>query len=226
MTKILTEAGISYDTAKSLSVYKDMLLDYNAKINLTAITDEKEIAIKHFLDSLSPLAYTDFINKAVIDVGTGAGFPGLPIKIAEPTVRLTLLDSLNKRITFLKAVAEALSLKNISFIHSRAEDAARTSLREAFDIALSRAVAALPTLAEYCLPFVKVGGLFIALKGPEPSEEITSAKKAIALLGGEITAIKPVSLPDCSHTLIIISKTSPTPAAYPRTSAKIKKSSL
>ncbi|MCC8097171.1 MAG: 16S rRNA (guanine(527)-N(7))-methyltransferase RsmG [Eubacterium sp.] len=206
MKEILIKNGLSEKSAEAFVLYKSLLLEWNEKINLTAITDEREIAFKHFLDSLSPLKFTDFKNKTVIDVGTGAGFPGLPLKIAEPTIKLTLLDSLNKRVNFLKEVVSALGLENVSCIHRRAEDAAVPPMRESFDIAVSRAVADMAVRAELCLPFVRVGGYFIALKGPSPEEENKKAKKAVEILGGKIEKTEKVTLSEFTHTLVFIKK--------------------
>lgn len=210
-------------------LYKELLLEWNEKINLTAITQEDEIAIKHFADCITPLLFRDFKGKSVIDVGTGAGFPGLPVKIACPQVKLTLLDSLNKRINFLCQVVEALGLENVNCIHSRAEDGGRDdTLREAFDVCVSRAVAPLNVLAEYDLPFVKVGGELIALKGKAAMEEICQGEKAISLLGGEISQVKDITLPfsDITHTLVFVQKIKHTPDKYPRKAGKITKSPI
>ncbi len=226
MREILIKNGVSPETADKLIIYKNLLLEWNEKINLTAITDDEGIAFKHFLDSLSPLKFADFKNKKVIDIGTGAGFPGLPLKIAEPSISLTLMDSLNKRVNFLKEVTEALNLKDVSCIHQRAEEGAVSPLRESFDTAVSRAVADMAVLAELCLPYVKPGGYFIALKGPDPGEELMRAKKAALVLGGKIEKTEEVKIADFTHTLIFIKKIKPTPKAYPRPFAKIKKTPL
>ncbi|MCD7777336.1 MAG: 16S rRNA (guanine(527)-N(7))-methyltransferase RsmG [Clostridiales bacterium] len=226
MKEILIKNGISEKAAEAFEVYKDLLLEWNEKINLTAITDESEIAFKHFLDSLSLLKFADLKNKTLIDVGTGAGFPGLPLKIAEPTVKLTLLDSLNKRVIFLKEVVSVLGLNDVSCIHQRAEEAAKPPMREAFDFAVSRAVADMAVLSELCLPFVKPGGYFTALKGPSPEEELKKAKKAVEILGGKIEKTEKVTISDFTHTLVFIKKIKHTPKAYPRQFAKIKKSPL
>ncbi|MDE6182633.1 MAG: 16S rRNA (guanine(527)-N(7))-methyltransferase RsmG, partial [Eubacteriales bacterium] len=173
--------------------------------------------------------FRNFNEKSVIDVGTGAGFPGLPIKIFFENSNVTLLDSLNKRINFLKDVSNNIGLKNINFIHSRAEDAGQNKLlRESFDFCVSRAVANLSVLAEYDLPFVKIGGEFIALKGPTVNEEISDAKNAIKILGGEITDIKDIALPfsDITHKLVFIQKLRQTPNQYPRKAGKISKSPI
>ena len=210
-------------------VYEKLLLEWNQKINLTAITEHKDIETKHFLDSLTPLEYRDFKNKYVIDVGTGAGFPGLPLKIAVPEIRLCLMDSLNKRINFLNEVTDALKLENVDCVHSRAEDGARDKkYREKFDIAISRAVAALNVLAEYDLPFVKAGGEMIALKGPSAFDEIKQAEKAIKTLGGEISDVKETELSgtDLKHTIVFIKKIKATPAVNPRKATKISKNPI
>lgn len=206
--------------------YKDMLLEWNEKMNLTAITDEREIMLKHFADCLMICSDLDLDGKKVIDVGTGAGFPGVPVKIACPGAQMTLLDSLNKRINFLKELSEKLGLENVDCVHMRAEDGGSDkNLRESFDLCISRAVANLAVLSEYCLPFVKVGGTFISMKGPDVEEEVNEAKKAIKVLGGEIKAIKKMEIPetDIVHSLIFIEKVKPTPAKYPRKAGKAKK---
>ncbi|MCD7855914.1 MAG: 16S rRNA (guanine(527)-N(7))-methyltransferase RsmG [Clostridiales bacterium] len=226
MKEILEKLNLSEEAIDKFITYKDILLEYNHKMNLTAITEEREIALKHFSDSLTPLSLADFKNKKVIDVGTGAGFPGVPLKIAEPSIKLTLLDSLNKRISFLNAAIDALNLDNTAAVHLRAEEGARTDLRESFDIAVSRAVADLRILAEFCLPYVKQGGCFIVMKGPNPEEEINSAKKAIAVLGGKIEKIEKITISDFSRTLVLIRKVRATPKSYPRSFAKIKKTPL
>lgn len=207
--------------------YKDLLLEWNEKMNLTAITDEREIMLKHFADCLMLCPETDALGgKTVIDVGTGAGFPGVPLKIARPELEVTLLDSLNKRITFLNEVVSGLGLEKVKCLHLRAEDGgADKNLREKFDFCVSRAVADLSVLSEYCLPFVKVGGYFISMKGPDVSEEIERAKKAVKILGGSIEEVKKTAIPgtDIVHSLVIIKKAKPTPPKYPRKAGKAKK---
>ncbi len=205
-----------------------LLLDWNTRMNLTAITDPKEVVAKHFLDSLTILPLLGQ-QDTLIDVGTGAGFPGIPLKIARPSLEVTLMDALNKRITFLQEVANTLNMANITCLHSRAEDAGvQKSHREVYDVAVSRAVAHLSILAEYCLPFVKTGGKFISMKGAAATEEIHDAKAAIMKLGGEVSDVVTVQLPftDITHSLVVISKLRQTPAAYPRKSNKIAKSPL
>lgn len=204
--------------AEQFVKYAQLLVEWNNNINLTAITDDEGIVTKHFLDSLTPLL-TGKISGSVIDVGTGAGFPGFPIKIANPAVQLTLLDSLNKRVKFLQTVADELGLDNVTCIHSRAEDGGKNKqLREKFDVCVSRAVANLAVLAELCLPFVKVGGVFMALKGPLADTEIEQGKKAISALGGEIVGITEFDIPftDLNHKIIMIKKVRHTPPQYPR----------
>ncbi len=208
---------LSEEKIEQLKKYAGLLREWNEKINLTAITEPKEIAVKHFLDSLTPIL-TGYVKGKVIDVGTGAGFPGMVLKIACPQIELTLLDSLNKRINFLREVACKIGAYDIELIHSRAEDGARTSLRGNFDTVVSRAVANMTTLSELCLPFLKVGGRFLALKGPLAEEELESAKRAIFILGGEVERVFEVKIPysDLSHKIIIIKKIRQTPLQYPR----------
>lgn len=200
-----------------LERYADMLIERNEKVNLTAICDREGIAVKHFLDSLSALC-TGYVKGKVIDVGTGAGFPGLVLKIAKPEISLTLLDSLNKRIDFLKDVSSELETEGVDFVHARAEDGARGALRGEFDTVVSRAVANLTALAELCIPYLKVGGSFLALKGPLAEEELESAKRAIHILGGKTEKVFEVKIPysDLSHKIIIIKKVRQTPLQYPR----------
>lgn len=217
------------DTAlERFFVYYQMLVDYNTRMNLTAITEEYEIIVKHFCDSLYLLSKCQIKEGArIIDVGTGAGFPGLPLLIARPDIKLTLLDGLNKRLVFLQDVLDKLNLK-AEIVHSRAEEGAQDKkYREKFDVATSRAVARLNVLAEYCLPYVKKGGVFIAMKGPAAGEESIEAANALKILGGTVKVSQEYTLSDESNrTLITIEKTSPTPAKYPRHNSKIKKQPL
>lgn len=209
--------------------YKNILLDWNNKINLTAITDDREIILKHFIDCLTVCKFVDFNNKTFIDIGTGAGFPALPIKIFCEDSLPTLLDSLNKRINFLKCVGNELNLHNITYVHSRAEDTGQDLVfREKYDFCVSRAVANLSVLAEFDLPFVKVGGYFIALKGPLLDRELIDAKKAISTLGGEIEKIETIKIPftDIEHRLVFIKKIRQTPKQYPRKAGKISKNPI
>lgn len=215
--------------AEQFLKYKDILKQWNEKMNLTAITDDRDIILKHFVDCLTILSERDLKGKSVIDVGTGAGFPGLPVKIAQPEIKLTLLDSLNKRINFLEEVCSQLKLEEVVCIHSRAEDGgSNKEYREKYDCCVSRAVANLAVLCEYCMPFIKVGGEFIALKGPDAGNELIEAKKAIKVLGGEIIGIKNVDVPntDLKHNIVFIKKIIQTPAKYPRKAGKISKSPI
>lgn len=206
--------------------YSDMLKEWNSKINLTAITDDDGIAVKHFLDSILPLYCADFASGAKLaDIGTGAGFPGLPIKIMRPDIEVTLIDSLQKRINFLNEVCSQLGLSNIRCIHGRAEELGKdNAYRESYDIIVSRAVANLKVLCEYCLPFVKINGIFIALKSENSDEELNSARAMIGTLGGKIEEIKEAALPesDIVRRLIVIRKDSHTPPQFPRRANKIK----
>lgn len=209
--------------------YMDLLLEWNEKINLTAITDKNEIIIKHFADSLSILSIMQIENQNVIDIGSGAGFPGVPLKILCPDINLTLIDSLAKRIKFLQAVKNNLGLENLNCIHARAEEFVKTNdNRENYDLCVSRAVANLSILCEICLPFVKIGGYFVAYKGSEIKNEIETAKSAIDKLGASISDIKKITLPysDITHCLIFVRKLSHTPLKYPRVYAKISKRPL
>ena len=211
-----------------LRTYYEMLDGKNRVMNLTAITGEDNTARLHFLDSLALLGLCDFSGARVIDVGTGAGFPGLPIAIAEPSAEVTLLDSLGKRVDFLKEVCEKTHT-DCTCLHARAEEAAREgALRESFDIGVSRAVARLNVLCELCLPFVKPDGVFIAMKAADSDEEISEAKGAIKKLGGGAPVIREYTIPgtDVVRRAVAVPKVSPTPEAYPRRFAKIQKSPL
>ncbi|SDN10543.1 16S rRNA (guanine(527)-N(7))-methyltransferase RsmG [Lachnospira pectinoschiza] len=219
----LKELGVEIDSKQleQFNQYYETLVEWNEFMNLTGITEYDEVLLKHFVDSLvldpNKLIKSDKIK--LIDVGTGAGFPGLPIKIAFPNVDVVLLDSLNKRIKFLDEVINKLGLENIKTIHSRAEDGGRNKeLREQFDIAISRAVANLSSLAEYNLPYVKLGGYFVAMKSGEIDEEAENAKKAIKLLGGQLEKITKFRLPntDIDRSLVLIKKVKETSKKYPR----------
>ena len=204
----------------------DILLEWREKFNLTAISSPRDVVLKHFADSLSLVPHIGVDVLDIIDVGTGAGFPGIPLKLALPRLRVTLLDAVNKRVGFLNAVIEALRLEGIRAIHARAEDAAHAAaFREAYDLAVSRAVAALPALTEYSLPFVRPGGSFIAMKGPSVQDELDSAASAIHALGGSHLSTIPVEIPyaDISRSLVIISKLSHTPPRFPRKASQIAK---
>lgn len=222
------EIRLTPEMLAQFELYSSMLLEWNQKINLTAIIEPDEIIVKHFLDSLLLLKAVDLPpNAALIDVGTGAGFPGVPLKIARPDLKLTLLDSLNKRVAFLSGLSDALGQSN-SIIHGRAEQQGHLSgLRESFDCATARGVAPLPALCEYCMPFVRPGGFFAALKGPDVFPEAESSAKAISELGGELVQIKSYNLPlDNKRTIVLIKKISHMSTKYPRTSVKITKKPL
>lgn len=212
---------------EQFEIYRQTLLEYNQRMNLTAIENEREMDIKHFLDSASCLLSGKLKQDvSIIDVGTGAGFPSVPLKILRPDIELTLMDSLNKRIHFLRQLGERLQLNEVCYIHSRAEDAGQNKLyRERYDVAVARAVASLPVLLEYCLPFVKVGGYFLCQKGPAVMEEIEQAQKALSVLGAEIEKLMDIDLPfsDLQHKILIVRKTKPTLKAYPRKAGKPSK---
>lgn len=224
------EFNISLDDERTdkFFKYKNMLKEWNEKINLTAIEDDRDIIIKHFVDSLSiiPLIKGDKIK--LIDVGTGAGFPGIPVKIARESIEVTLLDSLDKRVKFLNEVIKENSLTGIKALHGRAEEkGVLPEFREKYDVCTARAVASLPVLIEYCLPFVKVGGCFIAMKG-SITEEIDNSKKALDIIGGKIEEVKEFSLPfsDSKRNVIVIRKFRQTPTKYPRKAGKPSKEPL
>ena len=198
--------------------YMNLLIEWNKKINLTAIVAPKEIILKHFIDSLTIIKYIDK-SKTVIDIGTGAGFPGIPIKIVRPDLKVTLLDSLNKRINFLHEVIKELGLENITAVHARIEEYAKNrQYREKYDVATSRAVANLTTLSEYMLPMVEINGMAICMKGAEIDEEILKSKNSIKILGGKVNKKEEFVLPksDYKRNLILIEKIKQTPSKYPR----------
>lgn len=220
MKKYGEEIEIEFTEEQLQKFYKYMklLIEWNKKINLTAIVEPKEIILKHFIDSLTILKYTEK-KKKMIDIGTGAGFPGIPIKIMNKNIEITLLDSLNKRINFLNEVIQTLNLEKIETIHSRIEDFGRSKkYRETYEIVTSRAVANLATLSEYMLPMAKVGGCCICMKGAEVEEEILNSKNAIKILGGNISKIEKFTLPktDNKRNIIVIDKVKQTPSKYPR----------
>lgn len=208
-------------------VYFEYLEEMNQVMNLTAISGEEDVARLHFLDCAALLGFVELSGKRVIDIGSGAGFPGLALKIACPDMDITLLDSLDKRIGFLKKLTEKLGLSGVECVHMRAEEAPASS-RQSYDFALSRAVARLSVLSELCLPFVKKGGCFVAMKGPDCAEELNEAKRAIALLGGELEGVEDYTIPgtDITHSAVIIRKVKDSPARYPRRWAQIKKQPL
>ena len=226
--------SLSQRQLDQFETYHRLLVEWNEKMNLTAITDPVGIAVKHFADSLTvaPLLPTGAFS--LIDVGTGAGFPGVPLALLRSDCQLTLLDSLNKRLTFLDEVCRAVELP-VTLVHARAEEGGRRKeLREQYDVAVARAVAALPVLSEYCLPFVKVGGRFLALKGPDADRERAEAARGIGVLGGKVKEITAFTLPKepltgiepMERRLVQIDKVRPTPPTYPRPSAKIAKQPL
>lgn len=216
----LIDINISEIEIENFKIYMKLLLEWNKKINLTAITNEDDIILKHFVDSLTIKKYISE-NEKIIDIGTGAGFPGIPLAIMNKNNKITLMDSLNKRIVFLNDVIDKLKLTNVKAIHSRAEELAKNkTYREKYDIAVSRAVANLSTLVEYMLPFVSVGGKCICMKGPNIEEELKNAKNAIKELGGEIIKIENFKLPesDNERNIVIIKKVKETSNKYPRKS--------
>lgn len=225
LTRGLPELGVSTQHIDALEEFSRLLVKKNEVMNLTGITQPKEVATLHLLDSLSLIPLSDFTGKKMIDVGTGAGFPGVPLKIVLPDTEVTLLDSLNKRVEFLRESCDHLGLSGVECVHARAEEFGH---REEYDYAVSRAVAALPVLCELCLPFVKVGGEFLAMKSSHTEEEIAQAKTAISLLGGKITEIIDYTIPttDIVHRVVRIEKIKPTAKKYPRRFAQIKKQPL
>lgn len=223
----LTKAKIPEALQEKLALYEKELLAWNEVMNLTRITDPEEIEIKHFLDSFSLMDLPECQRaKTILDVGTGAGFPGMVLALALPQARVSLLDSLGKRVRFLQSLGETLAV-DVEAIHGRAEELARKEMRESFDFVTSRAVANLPTLCEYTLPFVSVGGTFVAMKGANAEEELKEATRAIATLGGRLNRVEKVNLPGAEeHHLIVIDKVSPTPKVYPRGGGKPRKAPL
>ncbi|NLI68651.1 MAG: 16S rRNA (guanine(527)-N(7))-methyltransferase RsmG [Bacilli bacterium] len=205
---------------EQFALYFELLVVWNQKVNLTAITDRNDVYLKHFYDSITPGFHYDFAHVLTLcDVGAGAGFPSLPLKICFPHLHITIIDSLKKRIAFLEALIEKLGLDHIELVHGRAEDAGRNkSYRESFDVVTARAVANMNVLAEYCLPLCKVDGMFIALKGASAEEELKQAKNAIQLLGGKVDRVETFSLPleESERGLIFIKKEKKTPKKYPR----------
>lgn len=227
--------GVPVDTdlAERLDTYARLLVEWNEKMNLTAITEPGAMVVKHFVDSLAAAPLLPAGPLHLIDVGTGAGFPGVPLALYRRDIQLTLLDSLNKRLVFLEALCRELDLP-VKLVHARAEEGGRRpELRERYDVASARAVAALPTLCEYCLPFVRPGGIFLAMKGPEGETEQTAAANAVRMLGGKVRRVKALTLPALpdgepggERRILVIDKIAPTPPKYPRPSAKIAKQPL
>ena len=226
--------AVTPELTEKLGIYARLLVEWNEKMNLTAITDPVGVAVKHFADSLTAAPLLPEGEFSLIDVGTGAGFPGVPLALYRPDCKLTLLDSLQKRLTFLETVCRQVDLP-VTLIHARAEEGGQNpDLREKYDVACARAVAALPTLSEYCLPFVKVGGRFIALKGPDADRELEDARRGVGILGGKVAGVTALTIPampiegvePMERRLVHIEKSKPTPPAYPRHGSKIKKSPL
>lgn len=223
----LPALGLGPELIEPLEAFSRMLLEKNQVMNLTAITDPRDVAALHLLDSLALVKLAGLESQRVVDVGTGAGFPGVPLAIARPSARVTLLDSLGKRVDFLRESCRALGLDNVECVHGRAEEFAGER-RETFDLAVSRAVAALPVLCELCLPLVKVGGAFWAMKSVDTEEEISASKTAVKVLGGRVQAVSDYTIPttEVVHRVVCIQKTAPTPKKYPRRFTLIKKQPL
>lgn len=233
MQKVLKDGfealGLPYndEMKRRFSIYYDFLTERNTVMNLTAISGEDNVARLHFLDCAALAVIFDFKGKSVIDVGSGAGFPGVPLKIAEPSIELTLLDSHQKRITFLSELCDKLDFTEVKLVASRAEEAV-CHIGGSFDVAVSRAVARLNVLCELCMPFVHVGGVFISMKGPNYKDELKEAENSISVLGGRLLGVKEYSIPgtDISHTAIIIEKIRKSSDIYPRQFGQIKKKPL
>lgn len=216
---------LSEELYRKLDIYADFLVEYNQNVNLTALTQPHDILYKHFIDSILLALHVDIKeNSRIIDVGTGAGFPSVPIKLFRPDVKITLLDSLNKRIVFLQKLCEKLEI-DAEFVHGRAEDISKNAeYREKFDISCARAVANMSLLSELCIPFVKIGGIFTAMKGP--TEDIMLGSNAVDILGGTIESIKDYAIEDEGRKVVVVRKISQTPTKYPRNSSQIKKKNL
>lgn len=231
LTKQLSTQGIelSEEQQRQFQTYYQMLVEWNEKINLTSITEEHEVYLKHFYDSIAPSFYTDLTKELTIcDVGAGAGFPSIPLKIIFPNLKVTIVDSLNKRIKFLNQLAEALDLENVNFVHDRAETFGKGVYRESYDIVTARAVARLSVLSELCLPLVKKGGQFIALKSSKGEEELEEARFGLGILGGKVRETISYELPEEAgeRQMILIDKRSQTPKKYPRKPGTPNKSPL
>lgn len=229
LKRICSEINVELDdiALDRFDKFAELLVEKNKVLNLTAITEPDEIIVKHFADSLTALSVIDVPRGAkIIDVGTGGGFPGIPLLIARPDIELTMLDSTKKKLAFVQEAVNELGL-NAVVLHKRAEEAGQSELRESFDFCVSRAVAALNVLSEYCIPFVKVNGTFLAMKGSKGNEELEAAKKAIPALGGKVINKKSIILPDGGERILIdIKKISHTATKYPRVSAQISKKPL
>jgi len=240
LAQLLKEGALSYgkelnqQQVSQFGTYMELLKEWNKKINLTAIEEDREIIVKHFIDSMSILPYINIEGQKLIDIGTGAGFPGIPLKIANPQLEVTLLDSLDKRVKFLNEVISATNISEmtgtpeIKAVHGRAEDfGVNPVYREKYDIAVARAVANLPVLLEYCLPFVKLNGIFIAMKGSN-TEELNNSSKALDILGGKIERIEKFQLPSTNieRNVIVVRKFRQTPTKYPRKAGKPSKDPL
>ncbi|MFQ3852901.1 16S rRNA (guanine(527)-N(7))-methyltransferase RsmG [Staphylococcus sp. 2S1] len=231
LTKQLSTQGIelSEEQQRQFQTYYQMLVEWNEKINLTSITEEHEVYLKHFYDSIAPSFYTDLTKELTIcDVGLGLGFPSIPLKIIFPNLKVTIVDSLNKRINFLNQLAEALDLENVNFVHDRAETFGKGVYRESYDIVTARAVARLSVLSELCLPLVKKGGQFIALKSSKGEEELEEARFGLGILGGKVRETISYELPEEAgeRQMMIIDKRSQTPKKYPRKPGTPNKSPL
>lgn len=231
LTKQLSTQGIelSEEQQRQFQTYYQMLVEWNKKINLTSITEEHEVYLKHFYDSIAPSFYTDLTKELTIcDIGAGAGFPSIPLKIIYPNLKVTIVDSLNKRIKFLNQLVEALDLENVNFVHDRAETFGKGVYRESYDIVTARAVARLSVLSELCLPLVKKGGQFIALKSSKGEEELEEARFGLGILGGKVRETISYELPEEAgeRQMILIDKRSQTPKKYPRKPGTPNKSPL
>ncbi|GMB09765.1 16S rRNA m(7)G-527 methyltransferase [Thermolongibacillus altinsuensis] len=219
--QMLEEKGISLSPQQldQFELYYQLLVEWNEKMNLTAITEKPDVYLKHFFDSITPAFYHDFSKpQSICDVGAGAGFPSIPLKICFPHLKVSIVDSLQKRITFLNHLASQLELEDVAFYHDRAETFGRREVRESFDLVIARAVARLSVLSELCLPLVKVGGIFVAMKGASAQEELEQGKTAIHVLGGDVASVQRFTLPieESERTIIFIEKKRKTPKKYPR----------
>ncbi len=225
----LAELGLSPAVAPVLARYGQLLIEQNKVMNLTAITEPEQVATLHILDCAALLRYADLKGRSLIDVGTGAGFPGLVLKLLEPSLELTLLDGLQKRLGWLESLCAALDVKGVSFLHARAEEESlKVPYRDRFDFATARAVAAMDVLCEMCLPYVKVGGRFLAMKSTASDGELSQAANALKCLGGKAVGVEDYPIPhtEVTHRVILVEKTAPTPKGYPRRWAKIQKAPL